>query len=47
VGRIREDFCKAAESRAVESSVAELEPEPEQPEPYYFDPRKTGTVSLL
>jgi hypothetical protein len=29
------------------SSVAEPEPEPEPPEPYNFDPRKTGTVSLL
>ncbi len=30
-------------------SVAELEPEPEPPELYHFDPRRTGTgtVSLL
>ncbi len=28
-----------------DSSVAE--PEPEPPEPYHFDPRRTGTVSLL
>jgi hypothetical protein len=31
------------------TSVAEPEPEPEPepPEPYHFDPRRTGTVSLL
>jgi hypothetical protein len=33
----------------IEISVAEPEPEPEPepPEPYNFDPRRTGTVSLL
>ncbi len=42
---------RTVEYMAVRSSVAEpeLEPELEPPEPYHFDPRRTGagTVSLL
>jgi hypothetical protein len=34
---------------SLSNSVVEPEPEPElePPEPYNFDPRRTGTVSLL
>jgi hypothetical protein len=31
----------------VELVASVAEPEPESPEPYHFDPRRTGSVSLL
>jgi hypothetical protein len=39
--------CNVDRFSGVLLSVAEPEPEPEPPEPYHFDPRRTGTVSLL
>ncbi len=38
---------RISEGLVVSIRVAEPEPEPEPPEPYHFDPRRTGTVSLL
>jgi hypothetical protein len=45
--KIREKYRQKKTSSIIYSSVAELEPEPEPLEPYHFDPRRTGTVSLL